>query len=61
MVEEAEKSGVLTKDPQPTTIIEPTSGNTGTNRHELMMSNFRRDRLGIGRCCQGISCGDYTP
>lgn len=29
MVEEAEKSGVLKSEPTKTTIIEPTSGNTG--------------------------------
>lgn len=30
MVEEAEQQGRMVKEPSPTTIIEPTSGNTGT-------------------------------
>ncbi len=35
MVEEAEKDGRLTQNP-PTTIIEPTSGNTGRNRYSQL-------------------------
>jgi cysteine synthase len=58
MVEAAEKEGKLVKVPTPTTIIEPTSGNTGIFGHWLVIvtGHYIRHRIGLGWCCKRLSC-----